>query len=368
MNNISVIAVVIITAVLSTGCGKETEQHAIKRQKISGVTTTQVQFTPADAYYDTTGNVAAKTTSLVSSRVMGSVISVKVKEGDSVRTGDILAVLDNRDAVQRTTAAEAAVAEAEHARDAAAQQRSLADITYQRYKNLHDERVISRQEFDQVQAQKNVAEAESSRVNQMLNRTRANLEEARVQSAFFQVRSPISGIVTEKLIQTGILATPGMHLFTVEDNTQYKVEASIDAALVKQIAHQTLVQITSELTDTPLTGRITKIVPAIDPATRTFAIEITPERTSVFRSGTYVKVSIPMGKKKMLMIPQSAVSQRGQLTGVFVVEKENIVSYRLIKTGKVYNAQVEVLTGLADGETVIISGVEKAIDGGIVSK
>ncbi|HEX2965381.1 MAG TPA: efflux RND transporter periplasmic adaptor subunit [Syntrophorhabdaceae bacterium] len=366
--NIRLIAVLTALGALLAGCGTEQKGDNLQRQKVTGVTTTQVQPKSVNSYYETTGNIAAKITSAVSSRVMGAVTAINVQEGDIVRTGDVLAVLDNRDSIQRIRAAEAAVSEAEHARDAAAQQRSLADLTYQRYKNLFDEKVISRQEFDQINAQKSVADAEYGRISQSIRRAQAGLEEARVQSAFFQVRSPISGVVAQKRIESGVMAMPGMHLFTIEDVSQYKIDAAVDAALQKSVFRNMTVQVLPESLDKPVIGKVTKIVPAIDPASRTFAIEIALDRGHTLRSGAYAKVLVPTGKKEAITIPLTAVVQRGQLLGVFAVDKDGIISYRLIKTGRVYGEETEVLSGLDSGEIIITSGMGRAVDGGIIAK
>lgn len=366
--NIRFVAVFIALSILIAGCGNGKKANAPQRQKITGVTTAQIQLTPVNVFYETTGNIAAKITSTVSSRVMGAVTTINVKEGDSVRAGEVLAVLDDRDGTQRVLAAQAAVSEAEHGRDAAAQQKGLAELTFQRYKNLFDEKVISRQEFDQVQAQKSVADAEYERMSQSIRRARAGLEEARVYAAFSRVSSPISGIVTQKKIEPGVMAMPGMHLFTIEDVTQYKIDAAVDATLQKSIFPNMAVQVLPESSNKPLAGKVTKIVPAIDPATRTFAIEIALYGAHNLRSGVYARVLVPTGKKDAITIPTTALVQRGQLSGVFVVEKDGIINYRLIKTGRVYDETMEVLSGLDGGETIITSGMDRAVDGGIIAR
>ena len=105
--------------------------------------------------------------------------------------------IDNRDTAQRVAAAEAAFNEAQNARQVAEEQRSLAEVTYARFKNLYNDKVISRQEFDQIETQKKVSDAEFNRMTQAVERARANLDEARLYQ-ITQVRAPLSGIVTEK--------------------------------------------------------------------------------------------------------------------------------------------------------------------------
>ncbi len=354
-----------ISILLLAGCGDNKNETPVKREVVTGVTVMKIDPKTVDDYYETSGTVRAKTVSIVSSRVMGIVTSVKVKEGDKVAAGEILMTVDNRDTTQRVAAAAAALNEAQSARQASEEQRSLSEVTYKRFTNLYNEKVISRQEFDQIEMQKKVADAEFDRMSQGVERARANLEEARVYLGFTQVKAPISGFVTEKKIETGSMATPGMQLYTVEDTSQFKIEAAVDESLIKKVSPGTPAYVLFDKAGEKVPGRITKVVPAIDPASRTFSVEVTMEDRSL-RSGTYGKVLIPQGKKESLLVPTGSIVERGQLTGVFVVDDKGVVTYRLIKTGRIYEGLAEVLSGLSKGESVIVSGMEKAVDGGII--
>ena len=329
-----VIGLGLIFILVLAGCGSNKNEAPVKREVVSGVTVMKIDPATVDDYYETSGTVRAKTVSIVASRVMGTVTSVKMKEGDKVTAGDILMTIDNRDTAQRVAAAEAAFKEAQSARQAAGEQRSLAEVTYKRFKNLYDEKVISRQEFDQIEMQKKVSDAEFNRMSQGVERAKANLEEARVYHGFTQVRAPISGIVTEKKIEAGSLATPGMPLYTVEDTSQFKIEAAIDEGLIKKVSPGMPAYVLFDKTGEKVNGRITKVVPSIDPASRTFLVEVTLQDRSL-RTGSYGKVLIPQGKKESLLIPAGAIVERGQLTGVFVVDEKGIITYRLIKAGRV---------------------------------
>jgi multidrug efflux pump subunit AcrA (membrane-fusion protein) len=112
-------------------------------------------------------------------------------------------------------------------------------------------------------------------------------------------------------------------------------------------------------------GRISEIIPAVDPMSRTFLIKVDLKMPSL-KTGIYGKVLIPEGKKEAILAPQKAIVEKGQLVGVYVVDKQGVITYRLIKTGKKYGEQIEVLSGLSGGEKIIIDGMEKAIDGGII--
>jgi multidrug efflux pump subunit AcrA (membrane-fusion protein) len=112
-------------------------------------------------------------------------------------------------------------------------------------------------------------------------------------------------------------------------------------------------------------GQISEIVPAVDPMSRTFLIKIDIKGESL-RTGLYGRVLVPEGKRETILVPKESVIEKGQLVGVYAVDDKGIITYRLIKTGKTYNEKVEVLSGLSDGDRIVVDGVEKAVDGGIV--
>lgn len=338
---------------LVSGCKDKVKPGTaeVKRQVVTGITMTEVQPTQVDEYYETSGTVKAKTISVIASRVMGTITSVKVKEGDRVHAGQILMTIDDRDIAQRVKAAEKAV-------EAAKQNKSLSDITYQRYKRLHDEKAISQQEIDQIETQKKVADIE-------YEKARAMLAEAQVHYGFTRITAPISGVVTEKKIELGSMAVPGIPILTVEDNSHFRIEANVDERLSGKLKIGMPVDVIIDSVGQKTKGRISEIIPAVDPMSRTFLIKVDLKMPSL-KTGIYGKVLIPEGKKEAILVPQKAIVEKGQLVGVYVVDKQGVITYRLIKAGKKYGEQIEVLSGLSGGEKIIIDGIEKAVDGGII--
>ena len=214
---------------LFIGCReKEPRSSQIQRPVVSGVTFIKISPSSIDSFYETSGTVKAGTTSIVASRTMGTVLAVKIKEGDRVKAGEVLMTLDDRDMAEKVAQAEAAYQEALKGFEAAEQNKSLAEVTFGRYKNLYAEKVITQQEMDQIETQKKVAAAESGRLKEMVKRTKAALEEAKIYRGFSMVTAPVSGVITEKKIEPGNLAAPGLPLLTIENTDQFKVEAYIN--------------------------------------------------------------------------------------------------------------------------------------------
>ncbi len=356
-----------IILLLTVSCKERVQPGAVevKREAVSGVTLAVVPLREVESYYETAGTVKAKTVSVIAARMMGAVLFVKVKEGDRVRPGQELLVLDGRDMAQKVAAAGAGYKETLKALDEVRQQRSLADITYRRYKNLFDEKVISKQEMDQVETQKLVADLGEERTEEMVHRSRAHLDEARINEGFTRIAAPHEGTITEKRIEQGSMATPGVPLLVLEDTSLFKVDASINERLLGKVKAGMPVSIVAAGVGKRVAGTIGEVVPAVDPATRSFPVKVYLKEPSL-RSGLYVKIAIPEGKKRVLLVPAKALVEKGQLTGVYVVDNQGIMTYRIIKTGQAYRDEVEVVSGLKPDERIAVAGLEHARDGGVV--
>jgi RND family efflux transporter MFP subunit len=346
------LAAMILFAGMVTGCKGKQKEEAAKRPEITGVTVSPVSTSTVDDVYEVTGTVRANSTSIVASRVMGVVTSIPVREGDSVKAGQVILIIDDRDAVQRARAANMAV-------ESAKQSQSLAEKTWQRYKNLYDEKALTRQEMDQIETQKKVADAEYERIKSMA-------EEARTYMSFARVTAPISGRITEKRIDAGSMATPGMPLLVIEGGGSSYIEVSIDAGLGGKVKTGMIVEAIVETMDRPLAGMIREVFPSVDPLSRTFTVKVEIRNVSL-RSGLFARVRIPVGKRDAILAPDRAIVQKGQLTGVYAVDGQGIVTYRLVRKGNASAGGTEILSGLAVNDRIITAGVEKVIDGGVLT-
>jgi RND family efflux transporter MFP subunit len=364
---VPVAGMVLMLVVSLPGCKDRIKpgQTGVKRPEIKGVAVMRVVPSVVESVYETSGAVKAKATSTLASRVFGTVAATYVKEGDPVHSGDILLAIDDHDVLQRVQAAESGYNEALKAREAAKKQSDLADITSRRYGNLYKEKVVSGQEFDQIETQRNIANLDLERASLATGRAKALLEEARVHHGFTKIRAPFSGLVTSKKTEQGAMAVPGLPLITVEDTSRFKIEAYVDERLSEKIKKGTPISIRFDPTGGSVPAVITRIVPAIDPATRTFAIEAELKGPSL-KSGLYGKVLIPDGKREATLVPRSAVVEKGQLTGVYAVDANGVINYRLIRTGKTFDGRVEALSGLNAGDRIVVGGIEKAVDGGLI--
>ena len=386
MKSIATVSLVffLIIAALFAGCGKEEE--TVKGPPTVTVDSTTVEkIVPVlvDDLYRSVGTVVSKTTSRVAGKVMGYVAAVHVKEGDEVKQGDLLIVLRSQELKSRLEAASNAISEiertlsgAEASKEEATAQLALAEITYQRFKDLMERQSVSLQEFDEVKAQYEVAKARVKRAEEAIGSLRAKkkqvqsaLEEAKTYYGYTQITAPFPGLITQKNIYEGDLAMPGNTLLVLEDNQHYQLEALVDESKIEKIKTGQEVVITFDaLGQEKIAGNVTEIIPRVDPATRSFKVKIDLPQVSGIKSGMYGKAYFSIGKASLLLVPKTALAECGQLSSLYVVDQKDTVKRRLVKTGKDYNDTVEILSGLEPGESVVVRDLVNVTEGCLVEK
>lgn len=352
----------------SVGCKDRIEPGSAKVERpiIADAPTMEVKLESVALFHEATATVSPEVESMIASRIMGQVVEIKVKEGDPVKAGQLLIVIDSEDINKKVAAAEAGLREAVQALGAAEQNMQLAETTYSRLKNLYDEKALSRQELDKVETQKKVAAIEYARTSEMVKRAEAGLAEAQVFLGFREIVSPITGIVTGKFIDPGTMAMPGMRLLTIEDTSRYHLEAEIDESLAGQIASGKDVEVEINAIKIKLSGKVSETVPAVDPQSRSFKIFISLPHDANLHSGLYARVKIPVGFKDLILVPVEAVITKGQLTGLYTVGPDHIITYRLVRPGTVYGDNIEILSGLKPGDTIISKKIAQVVDGSIL--
>lgn len=357
---------IIIAVLFAAASCKGGEDTGNKRPAVSGVTIVDIKPQEVEDYYSTSGTIKAKTTSEISSRVIGTVTSVEVKEGDEVDKDQLLLTIDDRDVRNKVSAAESRKKELSKALEAAGENKKLMSITFARYSNLYNEKAISGQEMDEVATKKRLADIQYGRAQAALNGAQANLEELKINLDFTKIKSPVNGIVTEKYIELGSTAVPGMPLLKVEDNSLFRLETTVGEQLQDIVEVGMPVSVHIDSMNKDVRGSISEIVPAVDPETRTFLIKIDINKEQDLRSGLYAKALIPTGSRKAILIPYKSVVEKGQLEGVYTVNPEGIVNYRLVRLGPRLGQRIEVVSGLKDGDRMIVDGLDNAFDGGVV--
>ncbi len=386
----------ILFLVLGIGCNRTPKEKKIKRPTIHVEKLYTVRLAKVHPPYETTGTVKSEKSVMVSPKVMGYIQVIYVKEGDRVKKGQRLAIISSPEINAKVQMAKAGLKAVEQAKaavqghlreakdglDAAEAAFHLAKTTYHRFKNLLKTESVSRQEFDEVEAKYKASKAALSRAKEMINvlKSKEKQVEAQIKAAKSQVkvaesylnytiiRSPIQGRVVNKMMDAGNLVAPGHPILALADENDYRLNVSVEESLRNFIKAGDPVTI-QFLPAPPILTKVARVVPDIDPRTRTFTVKIAiPPSLTGIRPGMFGRAVFHLPEQETLLIPLKSVIRRGQLEITYVVTPENICQMRLLKLGKRYGNQVEVLSGLEAGEKIIEEDVDKAIDGAKVTR
>jgi multidrug efflux system membrane fusion protein len=336
------------------GCSNEQTRSAPSLETVQNIPVLAVQQANVPDLLEAVGTVRAAQTSEVASQAMGNIVEIRAHEGDHVQRGQVLAVIDDsqpRAAVDRATAADLA---AQQQLVGADSDLALAESTLKRYQNLYEKKSVSPQEFDEVKARQQAALARRDMAKAGQAEAQAALTQARTSLDYTRMRAPFEGVVTEKKADSGTLASPGMPIFTVEDVRRYRLEATVNENDLRYVRTGQQVSVAIDALDNlGLRGKVVQIVPAADVASRTFLVKIDLPTDTQLRSGLFGRAQFSRGERQALLIPRSAVVERGQLQGIYVLDQNKVAGLRYITLGKSSGAEVEVLAGIQDGERLV---------------
>jgi RND family efflux transporter MFP subunit len=376
-------AVILGMAVLIAACGERGKhgEGGSPRPVVSGVEVITVQPVPRETAVEAVGTVRAKTTAAVAPQMMGRLTAVLVSEGSRVAAGAVLATIDDSAVRAQLASAEGAVAEAEAAREevdrAIAQAEAGSDLagkTYERYRMLLEGKVVTPQEFDEVATRRTVAVKEHERALQKRAQVDGKIAQAtgaaavaRAQLGYAKVTAPFAGVVLEKKADAGSMAVPGVPLFVVEDPRRHRLDASVSEAYLPVLkAGEPVRVVLDDSPDREIRASVTEVIPAIDPATRTFLVKVDLP-AGIARSGQSGRLLFTAGKGTVLAVPKRAITRVAGSEGVFTLEgADNVARLAVITTGAEFGDRVEVLSGLSAGARVAVSPLDRLFDGAVV--
>ena len=330
--------------------------------------------------YRSSGTVRARYTAAIAARIAANIIEIRVQAGDRVTAGQSLIVLDRGNLEANLRRAEAACAEADGAiaetEDAIAATNAnleLARVTHKRLEDLLAKASVSQQESDESQARfksagaaLDVAVAKRRQAVARRSQAEAELDAARVALGYATLSAPFAGLVTERRADPGSVATPGAPLLTVEREGNLRLETSIDESRlgIVRIGEQVEVEIGG--LNSTVRGRVAETVPSIDAATRSFTAKIDLPSVPGLRAGMFGRAAFPDRKREALLVPQSAVLERGQVRSVYVVQGDT-ARLRLVTLGETRDNRCEILSGLTAGEKILVAPPPLLSDGNRVA-
>jgi RND family efflux transporter MFP subunit len=221
-----------------------------------------------------------------------------------------------------------------------------------RYAELLKTSAISRQQYEKAAVALQTAQADLNRAQEAVKETQAMLDWA-------TIRSPMDGTVIDKKVDVGDMVTPGQMLVTLLDPKRMQLVASVRESLTRQLQVGQNIGVQVEGLQKQCTGTVSEIVPEAQSASRSFQVKVTGPCPPGMYSGMFGRILVPLGEESILVIPRQAVQQVGQLELVTVVDHGQ-TRQRAIRTGRTLEADVEVLSGLSEGEQVLVPAATKA--------
>ncbi|HSR14955.1 MAG TPA: efflux RND transporter periplasmic adaptor subunit [Gemmatimonadales bacterium] len=330
----------VLTAMLGgaaiMACGGGTPEHApAVARPVEGEVITVRDTVVTDAF-EAAGLAEPVQRAMMSTKLMARVLEVTVREGDRVARGQVLVRLDAADLQARRGQAEAGLAAAEAARqDAMAQAR--------RIRALYADSAAPKATLDAVEA--GLARAEAA-----VRQAEAARSEVDAVDAYATLRAPFAGVVTQRLADPGAFAAPGMPLVVVEDQSSLRLSVTAAPDAVRGIRRGD--RLDGTVAGQPVEAVVEGVVPA--PGGHVMTVNaMVPNRGDAVFAGSAASLALPLGTRPAILVPGAAIVREGDLTGVRVRVAEGS-DLRWIRTGRPRDGQVEVLSGLAAGDQVIV--------------
>ncbi len=285
------------------------------------------------------GNAVANESAQITSRTLNTVTAIRFQEGQLVKRGAVLVEFDSAQARADLAAAEAALAESRS--------------QYNRSQELLETKVLSQSQMDQLEA--------------TLKTNEAKVAASRARLADTIIRAPFNGRMGFRHISRGGLVNPGTVISTLDDTSVMKLDFTVPQAYMFGLTPG--LAITAQIAGVPnktFNGKITTLDSRVDPVTRSIVVRAEiPNADGTLKPGMFMTAKISAAAAQALLVPEGAIVPEQGKTFVFVV-KDGVALKREVTLGRRRPGEVQVTTGLNDGERVVVEGTQKIRDGAAV--
>lgn len=306
-----------------SGCGKHEESRRPRAEETPvQVKVAEVRWENRAQFQEITGTVQAKVRAVLEAKTSGRIEKISAVLGQKVSKGEVVVLLDAPEVEAKVDQAKASL--------------ELAGTELKRATSLFQQEALTRAEYEAAEARYRVAEASAREAGSVLG--------------YSKVMAPFDGIVAQKFVEVGDLAVPGKALVELQKQGEMRFIAEIPESLMPGMkgGEELRVEIAGS---EPVKGQVVEIAPGSDPVSRTSRVELRlPE--GPYRSGVFGRLLAPMRSGPVMSVPASAIIERGQLEIVYIVQT-NHLRMRLVKTGKRLQEQVEIISGLTEGDRVV---------------
>ena len=332
--------------------------------------TLTVEQTVKPDFYQAIGTVRSRNEIDVVPRIIARILEIKVRSGDVVKRGDVLAILDAKDlsavvsqGQEQLRAVTASVGAADEQVKAAKAALDLATKEMERTRALFEKNALAKRDYDQSIAAFRQAEAGMQQAIQQRAAASAQaaaagqgIKQAEVGLGYATVISPIDAIVAERLADPGDLGNPANVMLRLFDPASLLLEVPVRESLVQEVAIGSQVSYSVPSLGKTFEGTVREIVPSVDPRTRTFLIKVCIDKSEGLMPGMFGTIRVPLkSEKKVIIVPESAIIKTGQLESVVEVEGGRLLR-RQIRSIDAGDGNREVISGLKPGQKILKVG------------
>ncbi len=308
-----------------------------------------VLFKEVDQTYAAEALVEAVNQATVSAQISGRIVEINFDAGDYVKKGQVLVRIDEREASQVLAGSQAQVAQAQ-----AALQNAKAN--YDRTKQLVAQKFVSQAALDKALTEYKAAQAQAQA-------SLAGAGAAATSKGFATIVAPYSGVVAARHAELGEMASPGKPLMTGFDPKDLRVVASIPQYKLPEVRQSPRATVEFPALNKWVNVTTISVLPSAEARTHTTRVRLDlPENTKDVIPGMYARAHFTVGRARKLLVPDSAVIRRSEVTAVYVVDKKEQVHLRYVRLGEAAGqAEIEVLAGLVPGEVIATEPVKAGI-------
>lgn len=357
---------------ISAGCSSQAANTNLVNVKVATADKHKLQTT-----LNVAGTLVPDQIVNVLSKISGQVTGMSFNIGDNVKAGDTLITLETKTLNSQLQQAEASLQSAEAAAQSARIQVDQAKINldtatkaYNNIKALYDAGAVAQSQLDDVAAKLSIAQkqyelASGPSQNQAaasVNVARANINNIKVQMDNATIASPISGVITNRNINVGEIASPGVALVTIADTSTLKLKGTVSQDVLPLIKAGQDIDVTVDIySGKVFKGKVDNVGPMAVSTGTYFPIEISIKNTGDIKAGLSAHASLSMTGDEVIIVPASAVVQNNGQSYVFVI-KNNVAMKRVVETGLSSDKEIEVIKGLDAGEQVAVTNVNNIFD------
>ena len=329
-----------VLTLVGVACSSSDESEVQQGEPIS-VSTQTAEYVSAIATHQFSGTVSSDRTVNLSTKMMGRITQLDVEEGDYAQKGDILVRIKDDNVRAQKRQVESSLSEAK-----AALQNT--ETNYNRIKNLYEQKSATKKELDDITMQYKMAKAKVATLE-------GRMQEIEDMLDYTKLQAPFNGYVTAKMASEGDMAGPGQPIISFEKENEMKVNVTVPESRISLFSLDDTVSVDVKAAGFSSEGIVKNINQAGNRGSRQFSVEVMLPNTSEIKSGMFAEVSLKSQQDQAIVVPNSALIERGQLTGLYTLNDDSEVVLRWVRLGDKHGDGVEILSGLSEGEVFVAS-------------